>query len=242
MPKKLTEKQILEKVFEAHGSLVKIDLNTYTGYDEKSRFIDVDFGEWWASLHNVSGKRSSHPKRGNEKRKQTCIERYGVNSICELDGIKKKKEETCIKNYGVSNPQKSKTIRKKTQETNLIKYGVKVPIQNKEVALKNARAQNNSFVLFHWKTNEELVCIGSYEKKVIEHLNKAQIDFDFQIPFDMPDGRKYFIDLYLKDQNLWVEVKGWFRGDGKEKWDWFHEAYPNSELWNEQYLKSKGIL
>jgi len=241
VPKKLTEKEILGKVFEVHGNLVKIDLNTYDGYDGKSRFIDIDFGEWYATLHNVMNGHS-HPKRGNEKRKQTCLEKYGVNSVCKLDDIKIQKQLTCIKNYGVSNPQKSKIIRKKTQETNLIKYGVKAPIQNKNVAAKNAKAQNNSCILFHWKTNEELVCVGSYEKRVIEHLNKNQVDFDFQIPFDMPDGRRYFVDLHLKEQNLWVEIKGWFRGDGKEKWDWFHSEYPNSELWNEQFLKLKDIL
>jgi hypothetical protein len=32
------------------------------------------------------------------------------------------------------------------------------------------------------------------------------------------------------------------REDAKEKWEWFHSNYPNSELWNESKLKEMKIL
>mgnify|MGYP001568999844 CR=1 FL=1 len=128
------------------------------------------------------------------------------------------------------------------QKTCKEKYGVNHPSKVASIAKKQAKNQNNSYVLYHWKTNEEVVCRGSYEKKVIEYLNKNQIDFDFQIPFDIPDGRRYFVDLYLKDQNLWIEVKGYKREKNMKKWDWFHSEYPNSELWDKQKLQQLGIL
>jgi len=86
-----------------------------------------------------------------------------------------------------------------------------------------------------------VICTASYEKKVVEWLNKNEIDFDWQIEFDMPDGRKYFCDLYLKKENKYVEIKGYFWKDAKEKWYWFHENYSNSELWNYDIIRNLMI-
>lgn len=70
------------------------------------------------------------------KRKNTTLERYGVENICYLESVKQKKIETNIKKYGVSNPTKSKEIQEKTKQTNLYKYGVENPMQNKKVKEK----------------------------------------------------------------------------------------------------------
>lgn len=185
---------------------------------------------------------ASYSEEVQEKTKQTWLKKYGVDSPMKNWEIKEKRKQTCLDKCGVSSPMKNKDVQEKTKKTNIERYGFSCSLQNKEIAFKNAKAQNNSFVLFHWKTNEEVICRASYEKKVVEWLNNNQIDFDFQVPFDMPDGRRYFVDLYLKDRDLWVEVKGWFRGDAKEKWDWFHNEYPNSELWNKERLKEMKIL
>ena len=58
----------------------------------------------------------------------------------------------------------------------------------------------------------------------------------------MPNGKVYFCDLRLVKQNLYVEIKGQFYKDALEKWNWFHETYPNSELWNEPKLKKLGLF
>ena len=94
----------------------------------------------------------------------------------------------------------------------------------------------------HWKTQEDIICTGSYERKVVEYFNQNKIDFEWQIKFNMPDGRVYFVDALLKDSDVYVEIKGYFRKDAEEKWNWFHEKHSNSELWNEKKLKKMGIL
>jgi len=58
----------------------------------------------------------------------------------------------------------------------------------------------------------------------------------------MPDGRTYRLDLYLIDEDKYVEIKGYFRKDAQEKWDWFHKTHTNSELWNKKKLKELKIL
>ena len=60
--------------------------------------------------------------------------------------------------------------------------------------------------------------------------------------FTMPDGRTYRPDLFLVHESLWIEIKGYFRDDAEEKWNWFHKNYPNSELWDKERLKEKEIL
>lgn len=57
----------------------------------------------------------------------------------------------------------------------------------------------------------------------------------------MPTGKVYIPDCYLPIEDKWVEIKGRFLGDAKEKWDWFHSTYPNSELWDRPKLKSMGL-
>ena len=62
------------------------------------------------------------------------------------------------------------------------------------------------------------------------------------MPFTMTSGKVYICDCYLPERDLYIEIKGYFRKDAKEKWDWFHKEYPNSELWDKKKLKELGIL
>lgn len=165
--------------------------------------------------------------------------------LCSHDRQKKK----IFERYGVEYPAQNATIRAKQEQTNLKLYGFKNANQNKEIALKTAKSLNNSYILCHWRTNEEIVCVGSWEKRVVEFLNKNRIDYfwqpqTFQTPFLTPNKSfsTYRPDLYLTSENKWIEIKGYFRDDALEKWIWFHEKYPNSELWNKEKLKELEIL
>jgi len=112
-----------------------------------------------------------------------------------------------------------------------------------------AKSAKNSYIVYHWKTNEELVCTAGWEKKVAEYLNKNKIDFKWQHKiFDvvMKNGKKvtYRLDLYIVGRkNPWIEIKGYFRDDAREKWEYFHNNIKtNSELWDKEVLEKKGIL
>jgi hypothetical protein len=115
-----------------------------------------------------------------------------------------------------------------------------------EIYSKARKAMRTSKILFHWKTNRELVCTGSYETCFVEWCNQNQYDFDWQIPHVMPDGRRYIIDAKVHDGPLsgfWIEIKGYMSKIGKEKWDWFHDNnMENSKLLMQDDLKNLGIL
>jgi hypothetical protein len=100
-------------------------------------------------------------------------------------------------------------------------------------------------IIAHWFTKAELVCVGSYESSFVRWCNEHKIDFDWQIPFKMPDGRTYIVDAFIKSgsfANNWIEIKGYMRQIGREKWEWFHSTQPNSLLWTKPILKSLKIL
>jgi hypothetical protein len=139
----------------------------------------------------------------------------------------------------VGHPQRR---QEKARATSMARYGVSPPLQNALVAKRIAQRQRSRYTRRHWKTDECLVCHSSWEAKVIDYLNVQRIDFWWQpMAFKMPDGHYYIPDLYLVDRDLWVEIKGIWRRS-KHKWDWFHEQYPNSEVWMRAELRAKGIL
>ena len=71
-----------------------------------------------------------------EKRKQTCLEKYGVENPNQCKEIKEKSKQTCLEKYGVENPFASEKIKKQIKQTCLEKYGVEYSGQNEEVKSK----------------------------------------------------------------------------------------------------------
>jgi hypothetical protein len=130
-----------------------------------------------------------------------------------------------------------------SKQTCLEKYGVDNPSKNEKIMKKILKSQANKTILYHWKTGEEIVCVASYEPKVVSYWNENKINYVWHPQgFKMPNDHIYFPDAYLPDEDKYIEIKGYFRKDAKEKWDWFRAEHPNSELWNELVLKQMGIL
>jgi G:T-mismatch repair DNA endonuclease (very short patch repair protein) len=73
----------------------------------------------------------------SQKNKETCLERYGTESPLQNKKIKQKQEQTCIEKYGVKNPAQNTTLIKKRKENNLKKYGVSSPTKLSEIKEKN---------------------------------------------------------------------------------------------------------
>lgn len=109
--------------------------------------------------------------------------------------------------------------------------------------MKRQLKASDNYIVIHWKTQQVLQCRGFWEKSVIGWLNNNKIDFDWQIPFKLPDGRTYIIDFFDKLRNTYVEIKGWWRDDAKEKFDLFKNTNPDLiiEIWGKAELLSKNI-
>jgi hypothetical protein len=198
---------------------------------------------------------TEHPMQNKEIRGKadiTVLERYGTKNVSGNEDIKAKKRATTFKNFGVEYGAQSQIVQNTTKNTNMKKYGFSYPSQVSEIATKSAKASNISHIASHWKTHKEIVCRGNWELMVVDFLNANKIDFEwqpksFKIPSHAmltPKGNSvtYTPDLYLTKQDVWVEIKGWMRGDAQAKWDWFKTEYPTAELWNKEKLKEMGIL
>jgi hypothetical protein len=75
--------------------------------------------------------------KGNEKSKQTSIERYGVEHASQSQKAKDKSTQTCIERYGVEHSLQSQEVRDKSKQTCIEKYGVEHAIQSQEVKDKS---------------------------------------------------------------------------------------------------------
>jgi hypothetical protein len=303
---------VKNRIKDKHGDEIVIDENTYTATSKKARFIDKDYGEWWAFPRNII-RGSKHKKRQKERTENTNIEKYGVKRPLQNNGIQEKMKNKLKETYGVDNVSKIEEVKesklrkqrlsmeeiskrlleihkgvlsivcdsyidtttecvlidkdygewrtslhsiirgKKTshplravedrKKTCVEKYGAPNPMQVPEIALRAAKSSNLSHTLHHWKTGQEIVCVGSYEQKTVQYFNENRINFLWQPKtFTTPSGSTYRPDCYLPDQDLWIEIKGYFYDDAKEKWEWFQSVYPNSELWDKQKLQQLKIL
>ncbi len=131
----------------------------------------------------------------------------------------------------------------KTRATCIKKYGVDNPSKQIDIILKIAKRVNLSTLKTHWKTGRKIVCVGSYEAKTVDYLNSNRVDYEWQPKvFNLSKNKTYLPDLYLVKENLWVEIKGYFRKDAQEKWEEFRTIQINSQLWNQKKLKEMGIL
>jgi hypothetical protein len=112
-----------------------------------------------------------------------------------------------------------------------------------ELILKRITNCNNVYKVTHWNTKKKLSCKGKWERNAVRWFNKNKIDYDWQVPFKLPDGRTYIIDLYDKVSGVYIEVKGWWRDDAKEKFDLFKSSNPGLkvEVWDMDELKTRKI-
>ena len=257
----LTKEAILSRL----PANIELDWSTYVNTSTKARFIDSKFGEWWIRPNDIFNGHG-HTKRQNPEVSRNRLTEDQINArlpqgmkidMSTFSGIHTKalflnkefgdfwSQPTVI--FKSQSHPKNRWLKART--TTKERYGHPYPNQNLQFLKKSAQNQSNKILKNHWLSGDELICVGSYEAKVVDYLNRNKIGFEwqpqtFQTPFKTKRGTivTYHPDLYLINTNVWVEIKGYMREDAQEKWDWFHKEYPNSELWNLKQLKNMGIL
>jgi len=92
----------------------------------------------------------------NEKRKQTCLEKYGVEHQTQSEEVKEKQKQTMLENWGVENAMQSEEIREKVKKTNLERYGVENPAQSPEIREKMYKTTEERFGTKHYNELPEM--------------------------------------------------------------------------------------
>lgn len=142
-------KEEIEALLDGVKDIIELDWLTYSGYKEKARFIDKEFGEWWATPYRVLVENRRHPKRAALKRTETNIQKYGTANPAASNIIKDRIRQVNLARYGVENAAQSEEIKRKIAETNIRKYGTKAPLQNPTIL---AKAQNTNMEKYGVKT------------------------------------------------------------------------------------------
>ena len=76
------------------------------------------------------------PNLINEKRRKTCLERFGVENPNQSKLVKEKKSKTCLERYGVSYVLQANQFIEKRKQTNLKRYGFENPASLESVKVK----------------------------------------------------------------------------------------------------------
>jgi hypothetical protein len=90
-----------------------------------------------------------------EKGKETLKEKWGVEHQMYVDEVKNKIKETCLEKYGVDSYTKTEEYLEKTKKTNLEKYGVEYSLQSKEIREKGKKTNLERYgVEYSQQSNE----------------------------------------------------------------------------------------
>lgn len=265
---RLKIEEIQKRLLEKYGDILTIDALTYTHGRAKARFIDRDFGEFWSRPDSVLNSGHRHPQRARkvsskllslpveevkERLKQVwgdeiTIKEESYTSIHQTAIFVHKTHgewRTSVGNVLAGHGHKNDSV-KKARKTMKKRHGVEHYTESEEM-FRNARINLTQRVIVpHWKTGKTIHCTASFEYAVVKKLNEIKADFDWQIKFRLDiDGkmRTYYCDLYLKDDDKYVEIKGYFINEiSKIKWEKFSCLHPNSELWmQKEVVRFTGI-
>lgn len=270
MSKKLSLEEAQHRIDTLFPNRFK--LLSYDGNKSKSDFIWLETGDidsiWFFKFalidHPKHGRFPPSLRRDEFNKRKLSFQQRVENVFKNNDGkavVKEYDSKTgmCLVEWddgSVTNTSYCQLISKRTashgspsskmkrvKQTLLQKYGVDHQSKVPEIALKMAKKCNNAVVKTHWKTGEDLICQGSYEAKTVDYLNNNLIDFEWQSKiFILNENTSYRPDFYLVKEDLWVEIKGFWRKDALEKWELFKAVCTNSEVWDSSKLKRMKII
>ena len=91
---------------------------------------------------------------------------------------------------------------------------------------------------------KEIYMRSSWEVAYAKYLDKNNIKWEYESKvFDLGNAT-YIPDFYLPEQDLYIEIKGWWRDDAKKKFDLFKIKYKdiNIKILMELELQEMGII
>ena len=169
--------------------------------------------------------------KANKKRKQTCLEKYGVENVHQSQEIKEKCKQTCLEKYGVDNPAKDEAIKQKTKETNEKLWPDKSNYHNlqkmKQTTIERFGSMNN---FYQWRYDnmdwETTINKQISTKRKNGTFNYSQPEEDLykqlcekygqdNIKRNYKDNERYpfYCDFYIVSEDLFIELnRHWTHG------------------------------
>ena len=122
----------------------------------------------------------------NQKIKDVCQAKWGVNNPFQVEEIKDKIKETLVEKYGVEHPMFLEQTKDKIKETCLDKYGVSSYTKTEECKEKTIKTSFQKYGVDHQSKTKE----GQESRK------KTRISRGLQVPDDLvSEYRKYRLSV-----------------------------------------------
>jgi hypothetical protein len=149
--------------------------------------------ETMLKLYNVeySMQNKETVKIGNKTRKNTVKEKYGVDNVFFIPGVRDKKNNTMLELYGTINSQEIPETKNKTKQTLLDKYGVNsvrnIPGVEEKIRLTKER-------LGLQRPKELISALESFRYQCVTLKNKMKKEL-----FKIWDGYDFYDKEYIKN-------------------------------------------
>ena len=157
------------------------------------------------------------------KVKKTCLDKYGVSNVSQLDNIKEKKEKTCMENFGVKHALQSQEYKDNYVKVCLEKYGVPYPIQLESIQEKSRQTCINKYGFEYPIMNNDIkeqlkkTCIEKYgveyslqsnevkEKSKKTCIEKYGVEYSLQSNEVKEKSKKTNLERYGKEYAIQSE-------------------------------------
>lgn len=176
-----------------------------------------------ASLQKKTEQNLNYQNKKLQKRKQTCLKKYGVENCFQSQEKIEKIKLTLIKNYGVDNPSKSNEIKRKKENTCLKHFGVtnasySKPFKsiwkdkNKVLKIKEkeyeTKRKNNTFKKSKQEDQVYQLLLNKFNQVKRQYSSEK---YPFACDFYIPE-----LDLYIEYQGTWTHGKEPYDRTNKE--------------------------
>lgn len=165
-----------------------------------------------------------------EKRKVTCLQKYGVEHATQNQDVINKRTQTNLTRYGSSSPFGNKEVQEKIKQTNINKYGDEYACRAESVKVKTRNTNLKKYGVTHVSQNKDIrnkqinTLVSRYgttvirsnnseQNKLMEWLNSINNSFVKNQYFNNKE-----IDIYSDKLKLGIEYCGlyWHCEDSKE--------------------------
>lgn len=159
------------------------------------------------------------------KVKKTCLDKYGVSNVSQLDSIKEKKEQTsmdnfgvkyalqlpefrenskkvCLERYGVENSMQSDVVKEKSKKTSIERYGVEYPMMNNDIKEKIKKTCNEKYGTDSPLQNDKIkeqIKKTNLEKYGVEYIGQSK---EIQNKIIQTNITKYGVKYPLQNKEI----------------------------------------
>ena len=137
-----------------------------------------------------------------ERRKKTCLEKYGVEYAVQAEIVKQHIKESNIKKYGVECSWQAESVKNKRNETMMKKYGVTIPLKSdkfKEKVKNTLMKKHGVTHQMYLQETKDKIKATNLEKYGVENVFQSE---EFKEKIKQTNLEKYGVQYPSQSEEL----------------------------------------